>query len=297
MSLQGTKRERTNFEEQPKYVGIAEAKIVAINPSPEEFESFMSYAPKEDSKQFEYLGETKDGNPYLRVDVWLEEIKERKRDDKPIHEKFKLTYFLEERERSNKDNTKLQYVNAVGVCSWAEDPNDLPDWFKEREYRVANVGEEKFCNFLRMWLSNIDYRSADTVLSLEWKKLMRGNLKEWREQIGGEWANNVGIILTIETVEKDGEIKEYQRVYEDGFLSPYSIKYFRNVDFDDSNVIQKLRERKPRELKPHEKFVLNIKDPERGCRNFYVLKDAKVYDPSENIASSEKVIVDNDPSY
>jgi hypothetical protein len=45
-----------------------------------------------------------------------------------------------------------QYINSVGNCSWAADPNDLPDWFKARDYRVLKIGEEELYEFLRTWL-------------------------------------------------------------------------------------------------------------------------------------------------
>ena len=66
MAIGGKQREERNFE-QPKYVGLVETRVIGINPTAEEFEALLGWAPKEDSKQLEYLGESKDGNTYLRV--------------------------------------------------------------------------------------------------------------------------------------------------------------------------------------------------------------------------------------
>lgn len=297
MGISGKLKENANFVQQPLYVGLFEAKVIAVNPSAEEFEELMGWAPKEDSKQFDYLGESKDGNTSLRVDFWLEEIKTRNRDDMDVNEKFKVTFFLEDKERENKDGTRTQYINKVGVCSWADDPNNLPDWFKEREYRVAYSGEEELYNFLRMWLSKLDYRDKEAVLELEWKKLMRGNVKEIKDQVNGEWCGNIVCPATITTIEKDGEVKEYQRVYNRGFLSPYSLKYFRTIDFMNEETLAKLKAKKPRDLKAHEKFVLDITDSQYGCRDYYILKDLRLYNPEDNIAASDKVISDEGADY
>jgi hypothetical protein len=60
-----------------------------------------------------------------------------------------VTFFLEDKDRVNKDGTKKQYINNIGTCSWAAEESALPDWFKGREYRVAKVGEEDLYAFLR----------------------------------------------------------------------------------------------------------------------------------------------------
>lgn len=293
----GKVKDNANFVQQPLYVGLFEAKVIAVNPSAEEFEELMGWAPKEDSKQFDYLGESKDGNTSLRLDFWLEEIKTRNRDDMDVNEKFKVTFFLEDKERENKDGTRTQYINKVGVCSWADDPNNLPDWFKEREYRKAFSGEEELYNFLRMWLSKLDYRDKEAVLELEWKKLMRGNVKEIKDQVNGEWCGNVVCLATITTTEKDGDVKEYQRVYNRGFLSPYHLKYFRTIDFSSEETLSRLKAKKPRDQKAHERFVLDVTNSEYGCRDYYILKDLRLYNPEDNIVASDKVISDEGADY
>ena len=84
MSIEGKKRE---FKENSKFVGLFEAKVVAINPNLDEMEDKLGFQTTEDSKEPEYQGESKEGNSYLRVDFWLEEIKEEKK-------KFKVSFFL-----------------------------------------------------------------------------------------------------------------------------------------------------------------------------------------------------------
>ena len=284
----GNKRQSTGESNFSKKVGLFEAKVVAINPTIEEFKDKLGIELKEDSKAIEYLGMSQDGNKTVRIDVWLEEVKNK--------DKFKVAFFLENKERENKDGTKKQYINSVGSCSWADDENNLPKWFTEREYRVAYMGEEDLYNFMRTWLGDLDYRDAETTLQLDWSKLMKGNTKDLRDQINGEWCTNIVALATVKTVEKDGELKEYQGVYNKAFLPAYTLKQFRLIDFSNSNTLKQLREKKSKDLKPHERFVLNITG-EYGCKEFYTFKDIADYNADDNLVASDKVLEEDDSDF
>jgi hypothetical protein len=289
-NIGGEKRQNPVFEEKEfaKKVGLFEARVIAINPTTEEYADVLGKQLKEDSKATQYLGTSRDGNLRLRLDFWLEEVK--------LQERFKLTFFIEDKEKENKDGTKKQYINNIGRCTWADSPNNLPTWFKERENRVAYVGEEDFYNFLRSWLSNIDFSSNKSTLQLEFNKLIKGNVKEIKEQINGEWANNIVALATISTQEKEDGIKEFQNVYSKAFLPPYSIKSFRLVDYNRPATVSALRQKSSKELKPHERFVLNVVS-EYGCKDYYTFKELKEYNPEDNLVASNKVMEDDDSDY
>lgn len=284
----GNKRQSTGESNFSKKVGLFEAKVIAINPTIEEFKDKLGIELKEDSKAIEYLGMSQDGNKTVRIDVWLEEVKNK--------DKFKVAFFLENKERENKDGTKKQYINTVGSCSWADDENNLPKWFTDREVRVAYVGEEDLYNFMRTWLGDLDYRDAETTLQLDWSKLMKGNVKDLRDQINGEWCTNIVALATVKTVEKDGELKEYQGVYNKAFLPAYTLKQFRLSDFSSSTTLKQLREKKSKDLKPHERFVLGITG-EYGCKEFYTFKDIADYNADDNLVASDKVLEEDDSDF
>ncbi len=287
----GVKRESLNNENKayPKKVGLFEANVIAINPTIEEYSTKLGMELNPDSKATEYLGETRDGNAYLRIDVWLQSVKNQ--------DNFKVSFFLEDRERENRDGTKKQYINSVGMTAWAADENDLWDWFtKDRDYRVAYVGEEDLFDFMRTWLGKLDYRNSTTVLELEWKKLMRGNVSDLKNEIDGEWCNTVVALATVVVKERDGETKEYQGIYNKGFLNGYTMKQFRLVDYTDNRTLNSLRGRKPRELKPHERFVVNVTG-EYGCKDYYILKEIEEYNPGDNLVASDSYISDDGSDY
>ena len=291
-NIGGVKRQEPVFDNSTdfvKKVGLFEANVIAVNPNTEEFKDILNMELKEDSKQTEYLGKSKEGNnTTLRLDFWLEEVKKK--------DKFKVTFFLENKEKQNKDETKKQYINSIGSCSWAADPNDLPEWFSKREYRVAFVGEEELYNFLRSWLGNLDYREAETTLQVEWKKLMVGNVKDLKSQVGGEWVAPIVALATIKTVEKEDGVKEYQGVYNKAFLPAYSLKAFRLMDYNRQDVLNSLRSKKSKDLKPHERFALNVTG-EYGCRDYYTLKDIKDYNADDNLVASDKAISEDGGDY
>ena len=283
------KREKSQLPEFTKKVGLFEAKVIAINPDAEEYNDVLGIEVKEDSKAVEYLGESQDKNKTLRVDFWLQDIK--------TEDKFKVTFFLEDKERTNKDETKNQYINDIGSVCWAADENSIPEWFaKGRDIRQAYVGEEDFYGFLRTWLSEVDYKDVNNVLMMDWKKLMKGNLSDLKSQIDGAYCTNVVALATIKTVIKDDETKEYQGVYNRAFMYSGAIKNFNLVDYGSEKVISGLRNKKSKDLKSHERFVLNVTG-EYGCKDFYILKPAKDYNPDDNVVSSDKVISDEGADY
>ena len=289
-NIGGEKRQSPVFEEKEfaKKIGLFEARVIAVNPTSEEYADVLGRQLKEDSKATEYLGTSKDGNARLRIDFWLEEVK--------TQEKFKLTFFIENKEKENKDQTKKQYINNIGRCTWADSPNNLPTWFKERENRVAFVGEEDLYNFLRSWLSNIDFSSKKSTLQVEFNKLIKGNVKELKEQINGEWATNIVALATVSSKETEDGTKEYQAIYSKAFLPPYSIKAFRLIDYNKAEAISALRQKSQKELKPHERFVLNVVG-EYGCKDFFTFKELKEYNSEDNLVSSDKVIAEDDSDF
>lgn len=286
MSIQGKKRENQNFENKLE-IGLFPAKVVAINPTIEEYKEVLGIELKEDSKAADYLGE-KDGNTTLRIDFWLKETKR--------EVLKKVTFFLEDKERENKDQTKKQYINITGASSWASDESGLPTWFTKTDYKVAHSGESDLYDFMRYWLGDLDFRSEETKVYQEWKTLMKGNLNALKEQIDGGFDTPFVSMAIVKTVEKDGETKQYQGVYNKTFLPEYALKQFRLVDYHKPEVQEALKRKDPKKLAVHEKFVLSFIG-EYGCKDEYLFKDIQEYDPSQSIVASGKALEPDSAEY
>ena len=278
MAISGSKREIPQGGDFPKKVGIFEAKVIAINPNEREYKDILGIELKEDSNATNYYDDIK---KKLRVNVWLQDVNS--------DFKTNATFWLEHGEKENKDATKKQYINSIGVCSWASSPDLLPAWFLKRDYRVAHIGEEEFLGFVRIWLGGLDFSDMDTEIFLDWKKVMSGDLKDLKEQIDGEFTQTVGALATVKTVDKEDGPKSYQNIFIKSFFPGYSIKSMRVVDYNNPDVVRGLTFRKSAELKMHERFVVNVAG-EYGCKDYYTFKELHDYDPDSNLVESDKVI-------
>jgi len=286
-SIGGKKRESQG--EFTKKVGLATVTVLTVNPTEKEYKDILGMELKEDSKAAEYISE-REGNTVCRIDFWLETTKPSSGSESK--DRFKVSFFLEDKVRENKDGTKTQFINNIGNCAWAATESDLPDWFAKREYRKAYSGEEDLYEFMRAWLNKLDYRDAETALSIEWKKLMKGNIKDIKDQVGGEWAGEVGVAATVIVKEVEGEVKEYQGVFNRAFFPAYTMKNFRLTDYGDDAVQTALKEKaekSSKDLKPYERFVLKMIG-EYGCKDFYSFRELKDYDASENPVSTDAPI-------
>lgn len=288
MAITGTKREGKTFEAATKYVGLFEGKVIAINPSAEDYKDILGIELSPESKATDYLNVDDNNLKSLRIDVWLEDVKTKS--------KFKVSFYLNNTPKENKDGTKMQYVNTAGSCSWASDVTLLPSWFTKREYRQAYDGEEALYNFIRVWLGNLDFHNLDTSIELNWQNLMKGNVRELTEQIDGEYCTTVGVLATVKTVIKEEETKEYQSAYNKKFLPTYDLKKFKLVDYSNPVIISSLQSKKNNQLKPHERFVVDVTG-EYGCRDFFVLKELREYNADDNLVASNQTISEDGGDY
>jgi hypothetical protein len=274
-AIKGKKREQT--EDFGKKIGMVEVSVIAINPSVEEYAEVLGIELKEESKAANYLGESNDGNNYVRVDFWLQTAKD--------GQKFKTSFFLEDKNRMNKDETKQQFINNIGVCSWAADEDTLPSWFAKRDYRHAYSGEEDFYAFLRNWLGGLDYRDDDTELQLSWKDLMKGKLNDLRSLIDGEYATNLVAMATVIIKGEGEDTKEYQGIYNKGFLPAYTMRHFNLVDYDNPEIQARIQA-KVKDMKPHERFIKNASG-EYGCKDIYSFRPISEYIAEQHFQASD----------
>lgn len=295
MAVQGKVREQKEWK---KSTGFFEAEVLCVNPDREKLESILGVTLEKDP---EYLGtkeeevELADGSKktisITKLDLvfWLRDVK--------TDAKKSVKFFLRDIPKLNKDKTKKQYINNIGTLSWADKPENLPDWFKERDYTVAHQGEENMYNFVTKWLGKVDFKDPDSTIAFDWAKLMKGNVRELSEQINGEYVSTVTCLSIISTVEKDGEKKEYEQVYNGNFLPGYVIKDIRMKNMD-SVFIEKAKATEKKKRSSLQRFVLEVMDQEYGIKEYFVLGELRDYDSTQNVAAGTAAhIRDDDASY
>lgn len=280
MSIKGKAREQKEFV---KETGFFEGEVLCMNPDRTTLEKILDITLEKDP---EYLSED-NGVKRFNLTIWVKDVKNGRLRN--------IKFFLKDVPRENKDKTKRQYINDVGMTAWSDSESNLQDWFKSRPYRVAHEGEEELYNFAVTWLNKLDTKDPDTVLFFDWSKLMKGNVKELTDQINGEYCTTVCPLVTIRTSDKEGQPIEYEQVYNKEFLPGYAIKQIRLRKIDDSFIeAAKLTERKKRTKL--QKFILNVTDPNYGVKDFYTLGEVTPYDSSKNITSGNSVKFEDDDS-
>lgn len=280
-----------------KKVGFFEAKVVKVNPSVEEL--IEMGIDVENKSEIQYLTE-KDDVKTLRISIWLEEVKSKLL--------FNLNFFLKDEIVTSKNGLTL-FINSVGSTAYADSAENVPSFLVKYNWTVrpCHQGERELYSFIRSYLKNISF-DENSELDLEFKKLMKDDLSILKSVIfNSELAGTVVCLATVSTREKDGETREYQSIYTREFLSGYYMKNLRNKKYTAQDI-EKLRTLKAtpkpdgrkRYLPAYEEFILNITNPEYGCKDFYVLEELTDYNPNENFAASLQVIKeanDEDDSY
>jgi hypothetical protein len=291
--IAGKKREVKEFSLR---VGVGEVEVVAVNPDREDLCSILG---RDIEKDPEYIGEKDVDGVKVKTARISFYVKDKNSEDGKIDQ---VTFFLEDRDRMNKNGDKFQYINSVGTTTWGAKESDLAAWFTKRDYRVAKTGEGELYEFLQAWLSKLDYRDAETTLTINWEKLMKGNVKELREQINGEYQDSVTVGFTVrnvEVVDKDTEektTKQYQAISNKAFCAGFNFKFFKTRKFTPE-VLEALREKKPKDLKAYEKFALKLVDKDYGIKDHFILDVVQEYDSSKDLASSDAVITEDGDDY
>lgn len=270
MAIGGKQRENTNNIEFVLKTGVFEGTVVAVNPSKEELCELWETDKIE--KEIEYTKETKDGDDAVSLSFFLKDT------EGGLHN---VRFFLVDKERENKDKTKKQYINLSGATSWADSKNNLQDWFTAKENRIAKVGEEELYGFLRSWLNLLDWNTNEEFLDT--KKLFKGNVKELRDLMKSEFASTVLANAIITEVEKDGEKKLYQQVYNRAFLPGNCMKFFTTKGKKQPKMVQK--------------FIDSF-GGEYGCKDIYSLEPLADFDGEIKSSSApKKKVADDDDSY
>ena len=282
----GTREKSANAAgNYPKYIGYFEGEVVGINPTPEEY--FDIYDREAGENTCNYLSTDSDGTAKCTVVIHVKDVKTKNL--------FQLRFWLKDKKQLTSDGSKKYFINTIGnsVCATSEET--ISSWFlkDERDYRQAYEGEIDFIGFLKTWLGNLDFYKPDAVLQLDWKKVISGNLKEWKELINHEWTINVGMLATVRVTETEGVVKSSQNIYTRKFFAGYYVKQMRMFDLTNTSVLRGITTKdKP---KPWERFVKEVTG-EYGCKDVYVLQDLIEYD-SANSPENGKVISTDEPDF
>ena len=285
MSVTGKVRE---VKEWKKSTGFFEAEVLCFNPDREKLEQLLGVTLDKDP---EYLGqaseevELADGSkktiPYTRLDivVWVKDVK--------TDAKRSIRFYLRDLPKIKQDKTKAQYINNIGTLSWADKDENLPDWFKQRPFRKAHQGEENLYAFVTNWLGKVDFKDPDASLDFDWSRLMKGNVTELNQQINSDYAQTITCLCLISVNDKSGEKKEYEQVYNEGFMPGYCMKEVRLKTLSDDEYVKKAIATEKKKRSKLQRFMIDIFEPEHGIKDYFTTGELKEYDPKDNIVATD----------
>jgi len=154
------------------YTGVMNFSVVGVNPSKEELETILGTSIERDPN---YSDTDREGNPRLRLDIWL-------RNDKyNITKNFPI--WIVDSKVPVSSNNKTQFMGSNGLSTYAATEADLAsDTFSKwifPPFREAYIGESELYQFLIAYL-NVDTRSKDNEVVLEtaWADLVAGDTRE-----------------------------------------------------------------------------------------------------------------------
>ena len=219
-----------------KYIGVTPVNVVALNPTKEELEKLLG---KTLNKDVEYFNQDSEGKNQIRLDFWVKVDPTWGRQlDVPLQ---KVSFFISESVRVNRDKTKVQVIDAYGNTGWVtkEDfkAKIVPEYAKRltTPYRECYSGEDKLIDFIKKWLNipdNSVYKNGSWEFVKDMSKceaefknikgLIKGDIKDLQVLVKKHAAYKVKVCFGIKTTEEN---KKYQTIYTGFFLKHSSGSY------------------------------------------------------------------------
>lgn len=243
MPIKGkAKADRKDFV-RDLFVGFANVRVSAINPTRADISKMMGRDTEENEKdEILYLDKDADGHTRLSLKFWLY--------DEENDKYFVQSIMIANVDRVSKDGRKVQIVNSTCQTTWVPlkldkdgdvtgeaDESLIPEWFLQftneakevtgtKKWRKAVKGEEELATLLRAWLA-IDWKDPETDVMIDAKKLFKENLKEIRDIVGSEeYTKSFVCLIGVETNENDPS-KKYQKVFSKSYLPSGFMRYIK----------------------------------------------------------------------
>lgn len=249
-----------------KYIGVAPVYVLAVNPNKEELEKLYN---KELENGPEYISEIEVGEDKHKVqNVRLDFIV--KTDTEKcggVEFLTKVTFFIRNEYRFNKDKSKVQVIDKYGITAWVTieqaKNHEIPMYKNgpaniDKDYRPAYHGEEELTKFIKTYLGipNVMKYVKDTWVMVDNPEECEARLehisdyfnndfKELKEVIALQPTNKVKVLFGVRTTDDN---KQYQAVYNQMFL--------KNNITDYSKLDADVKERKDNGAYPTTDFVV-----------------------------------------
>ena len=224
----GKTQESSETADFKRYIGVGSSYVIAVNPSKAELEQIYG---NEQDKDPEYVVDGDNGKE-ARIHFIVKTDPEQ---CNGIEITNRLMFTLRNAPAYNRDQTKVQVIDAYGNTTWAntEDAKAgkkiLTDEGKEKlldsKYRMACVGEADLVHFLKTYLrvpSSFEYKNGawvkksnanDGLFGLEHiKDYFNGDFSELKEALKMQPNNKVKLLYGVRTADTENGTRQYQAV-------------------------------------------------------------------------------------
>ena len=241
----------TDTAEYKRYIGVAPVFINAVNPTKKELEGFYNTTIDNEPK---YLGEVEVNDkkiPNVRIDFIVTT------DETVVGTalRTKISFFIRNEYRYNRDRTKVQVIDKYGRTAWVTieqaKNHEIPTYSNgpanlDRDYRPLYYGEEQLTEFIRAYLGILPVmkyvdntwvmREHPEEYEIRLDKIanyFKNDFSELKEIITYQPNNKVKVLFGVRTTDDN---KMYQTVFTDMFL--------KNSNSDYTKLAKAVQERK-----------------------------------------------------
>ena len=237
-----------------KYVGIGTVNVLAVNPNKNKLTEIYGRDYNDDPVYTGKIDNDFGSIKTAKIDFIIRTVPEKCNNIDFI---TKVTFFLRNEARYNKDNSKVQVIDKYGRTAWVtieqSKAHEIPVYSNgpaniDKDYRPAFVGEEKLTNFLKKYLNipNVMKYVNNTWVMVDnpefcqarlenIKDYFDNNFSELNDIVSLQPTNAIKVLFGVRTADNNAQ---YQTVYTDNFLKPSMSTYDKfeeEVNYNTSN--------------------------------------------------------------
>lgn len=221
----------TEGAEIKRFIGIASCKVLAVNPDKKKLSELYGRDIEDEPT---YISEVEVGDDKHKVESVRFDFIVKADEKSGVDFTTKVSYFLRNEIRYNKDQSKVQVIDKYGRTAWVNveqvKAHEIPMYSNgpaniDKDYRPCFVGEEELTEFIKNFLNipsvmkyNRDNKSWSLVDKPEEcevrldniKNYFEGDYKEITEAISWQPDNKIKIMFGIKNTDDN---KQYQTAY------------------------------------------------------------------------------------
>lgn len=219
MAVKGNNSSEKTVREKAIYTGLADCKVLMVNPTKDELSKIGVNLEKEPA----YIIDKEDGKKSVRFDFWVQA-----QTTDNLNPQGKLTLWMDSDIYVGKTAGKTQFINKYGKTGWGMSSSECGQYFLQEGARPAYKGEEVIHKFLQAFLNVIfSDKTKDECLLENPQAFLSGNFSEIKGIINS-WKDNTVRLLWGK--DANGYQVIYPHFFEKTCIRPNYTKWAESLD-------------------------------------------------------------------